>query len=462
MTDIKGDSKMTFDVEKNDTLRMIRDAITGTEFAGRVFVAGGFVRDFVMGRPSKDIDLVVNLPQGGIRLATLLKEKCGATDLHLFERFGTAQVVLNGEDVEMVMTRAETYTEGSRNPEVEFADLKADVMRRDFTINTLLINLMDGQVLDITGRGFADIEDGLIDVTVDSNVVFNDDPLRMLRAVRFMSQLNFRVSGYVMAGIRENVNKISFISKERIRDEFMKLLAGGNAVDAIRILVHTGLINCILPELRNMIGVDHGKYHIKDPFEHTMDVVSRVNDGDPVLVLVALLHDLGKPSTISFSDDGAHFYNHETKSAQIAREFLLRLKFPNDVVEDVVMMVANHMAFASSMEKPSAKHVRRVVRIFGDRDKFNRFMKLVGADMKPNPRVIRRDFNIVDEVFAILKRDDEAGVTVRAPVSGNDVMNAFGIPSGPEVGRLLSVANEAFLENPNLTKDELLAVMRGA
>lgn len=454
---------MTFDVDKHDTLRMIRDAITGTEFAGRVFVAGGFVRDFVMGRQSKDIDLVVNLPQGGICLATLLKEKCGATDLHLFERFGTAQVVLNGEDIEMVMTRAETYTEGSRNPEVEFADLKADVMRRDFTINTLLIDLMNGEILDILGYAIGDINRGMLHVTTDADIVFNDDPLRMLRAVRFVSQLNFRLSSATRFGIIRNVNKISFISKERIRDEFMKLLVGVNVVSALCLLVETGLINSILPEMRNMIGVDHGKYHIKDPFEHTLDVVSRVAEsGDQVLILAALLHDLGKPSTISFSDDGAHFYNHETKSAQIAREFLLRLKFPNDVVEDVVMMVANHMAFASSMEKPSAKHVRRVVRIFGDRDKFNRFMKLVGADMKPNPRVIRRDFSIIEEVFAILKRDDEAKVPVRAPVSGHDVMDTFGIPSGPEVGRLLSVANEAFLENPNLTKDELLAVMRGA
>lgn len=453
---------MIFDVEKNDTLRMIRDAITGTEFAGRVFVAGGFVRDFVMGRPSKDIDLVVNLPQGGIRLATLLKDKCGATDLHLFERFGTAQVVLNGEDIEMVMTRAETYTEGSRNPEVEFADLMADVMRRDFTINTLLINLMDGQILDLTGNGFTDINAGRLDVVVDAEKVFNDDPLRMLRALRFMSQLNFFMTGATFCGIFDNASKIQTISKERIRDEFMKLLAGVNPVGALRLFVDSGLGDFILPELKAMKGVDHGKYHIKDPFEHTLDVVSRAADGDPVLVLAALLHDLGKPSTISFSEDGAHFYNHETKSAQIAREFLLRLKFPNDVVEDVVMMVANHMSFASSFEKPSAKHVRRVVRVFGDRNKFNRFMKMVGADMKPNPRVIRRDFNIVDEVFAILKRDDEASVPVRAPVSGHDVMNAFGIPSGPEVGRLLSVANEAFLENPNLTRDELLAVMRGA
>lgn len=448
------------DITNNPTLSKIRAIIAGTEFDGHTFVAGGFVRDAVMSRDSNDIDLTVDLPEGGVRLAALLRDEAGATDVHTFERFGTAQIVLDGVDVELVAARSETYSGGSRRPVVAFADLRADVLRRDFTVNTLVMNLTTGEILDVSGRGFNDIAAKVIDVTTDPDTVFNDDPLRMLRAVRFASQLGFTVSARTLDGIREHAESLTRISRERVRDEMVKLLAGPNFAEALRMMVATGLSRFVLPELAQMAAVDGGKFHTKNPFEHTLDVVGRVPASDTRLRFAALLHDSGKPAAFSVGDDGAHFYGHAEESAKVAERVMADLKFSTDDTREVVEFVANHMRLLTA-EPPSPKLVRRLVRDLGGRERFERFLLLVAADVKLNP-AMPRPFDTVAEVKRVLTEDDEKRVPVKLPVSGFDVMAVFGLTPGPEVGRLLSVAADRFFENPEATKDELLSVMGAA
>lgn len=451
--------KMVYEIASNSVLLKIQRLIAGTEFAGHTFVAGGFVRDFVMGRPSKDIDIVVDLPNGGISLAEFVRDKLGAIDVHNFERFGTAQVVLDGMDIEFVMARRESYEIGSRNPEVDYATIKEDVMRRDFTINTLLIDMSTGKILDLTGRGFRDIESGIIRTTQNPDVIFEEDPLRMLRAVRFSSQLGFYLKMETVYGIAHNVKMIETISKERIRDEFMKLLQGKDYEFALRKLIATGLAGYILPEMKSMVGLNGGSHHIKNVFDHTMDVVGRVPASDPVLRLAALLHDIGKPAVMTVGADDVHFHGHAEASVDIAKAFMDEYKFSAEEIRDVVDFVGNHMRFLQPTP-PSPKLVRRIIRELG-RERFDRFMLLVSADVKPNPNH-PRPFDTVAEVMKIVHEDDKREVPMKPPVTGYDVMEAFGLPQCGEIGRLLNVANEYFLENPSATKEELIAVMKEA
>ncbi|MDI6827994.1 MAG: HD domain-containing protein, partial [Armatimonadota bacterium] len=329
----------------NPAIETIKEITKGTSYEGRLFLVGGCVRDEVMGKPpTEDVDIV--LEGDALELAQFIYKK-GVADHRpvTYPRFGTAMVTIKGYTVELVSARKEVYTPESRKPEVELAGLYEDVIRRDFTINTLLKNLHTGEILDLTGKGKADIEAKIIRTPTDPDITFFDDPLRMLRAIRFAVRLGFDIDEQTWKAMARNAPRLAIISAERIRDEFVKILLSDNPARGLRMLKQAGLLKQFAWELIDMQGVSQGGRHVYDVWEHTLhSLESLPKQADLILRLALLLHDVGKPRTRIIDEEGhIHFYGHEVQSAEIARQILHRLKFPKSDVLRVVRLISLHM-----------------------------------------------------------------------------------------------------------------------
>jgi poly(A) polymerase len=438
----------------NPVVLKIRDAIRGTEFEGKTYIAGGFVRDAVMKLPeSKDIDIVVELPNGGISLAQFLSKKLNLHSPVTYERFGTAMVTIDGIPVEFVMTRKEVYTKGSRKPKVSFGTLKDDSVRRDFTINSMFMDVMDGKILDMTGLGVKDIYKKMIRATSDPEHIFGEDPLRMLRALRFASRFGFDVAPSTFMAIHDSAQYLDEISRERVRDEFMKIISAPDFEKGIRMMLQTGLMNYVLPEFTSMEGINQGKYHIKDPMGHTFDVMRKVGS-EPLKRLAALLHDIGKPEKMTNNDGEIHFYMHDLRGAQIAEKFMTDLRFSADDIDTVVTAVRNHMPFKGI---PSMRTIRRMRMKFGDK-MFQFIMDLVSADKITHVNL--DNYNIKEIVNKMIEEDTAMKNQPKPPVNGNDIMKMFNIVPGPQVGQYLEIVNDIFCDNPEMTKEQMLAELK--
>jgi poly(A) polymerase len=319
---------------------------TAQEMGVQAWAVGGYVRDLVMGRKSTDLDIVVEGGRG-IEMAERFCAKVGSHPAVIFERFGTAKAEFGDRSVEFVSARSESYSQDSRKPEVQMASVEADLRRRDFTINALLMTL-EGEIDDRLGTSLADLAAGILRCPTDPDVTFTDDPLRMLRAVRFAAQLGFTMDESVRVGIKNNLHRLQpqgkdvrgVLSAERIRDELKKLLLSKRPALGLRLLGETGLLEIVLPELAACRGVEQNRWHKADVYEHTLEVVEGVEE-DLTLRLAALLHDVGKPATRSQGEDGQyHFYGHEDVSAVMAETALRRLRFGNDEVDAVRKLCA--------------------------------------------------------------------------------------------------------------------------
>ena len=431
----------------NTMLDKIKNIIKGTKFDNKVFLAGGYVRDMIMGIPNHDFDFCVELPNGGIELANFLSEKLNGTNVVIFERFGTAQVVIDGNELEFVMTRKESYLKTDRNPNVIFGTINDDVQRRDFTINSLLLNISTGQVIDLTG-GVEDIKKGIIRTTSDPSVIFEEDPLRILRAVRFSSRFGFDIEHNTFEQMKILSHTIENISRERIRDEFMKSLSTDNFERALDLYMSTGLIFHIgLPELAMSVGMEQNYFHNKDVYGHTVDVM-RNTKKEPLHRLAAMLHDIGKVNTKSIDTLlFIHFYKHELASTDIADRFMRSLKFSNDDIELVSTAVRNHMRLN---EDTSDRKVRSLRCDIGDTN-FDFLLDLCEADRlshtKPDVSHIER--------FRNLKKT-ERNIKNDMVFNGDDIMCLFGLTPGKKVGELLNVVKELTLDNPDITKEEVI------
>ena len=319
------------------------------------------MRDRVLGKPSakEDIDLV--LEGDALALARFFRER-GAADFEpvVYPNYGTAMIVVKGHPVEMVTARIESYATDSRKPEsVRPGTLAEDATRRDFTINTLLQNLHTGEIVDPLGRAYADLEAGILRTPTDPKVTFEDDPLRMLRAVRFAARFGFAVEPFTWKALRQSAPRLSIISKERIREEFSKTLLTDRAPLGLNLLKDSGLLAEFAPELAAMVGVTQNEFHAYPVWEHTLIALGNLNaDASLTLRLATLLHDVGKPPTKAVGDDGkVHFYGHAERGAEIARRFLSRLKYPNDVIAAVSTLVAQHMRIGDY--RPASDRCRR-------------------------------------------------------------------------------------------------------
>lgn len=408
-----------------EVLRLLKQA--AAEQGVKAWVVGGYVRDKLLGRPHPNPDIVVEKGDA-LALATRFATLAGAQPPVTFERYGTAQVALPGHLVEFVTARAESYAANSRKPDVRPATLEEDLRRRDFTVNTLLMDL-DGNVQDPLG-GRADLDARLLRTPGDPLRTFADDPLRMLRAVRFAAQLGFKLAPDLVPAMRDMRSRLAppVVSVERVADELRHMLTSERPKLALELLDAGGLLEVILPELGACKGVAQGGYHTHDVFGHTVLTVQGTA-ADLPLRLAALFHDVGKPSTAT--GDGA-FTGHEEVGAAMARSALERLRFSQKEVEVVVDLVRLHLRPVYYRTEWSDGAVRRLARDAGAQ--LPRLMALARADVAasayPEPEKLDELQARIDGVLA------EQPSRLAPLVLGEDVMRVRGVGPGPEVGRI--------------------------
>ena len=419
------------------------------------FVIGGFVRDFFLKRgKAKDIDVVA--VGDGIELAKKVSEKLpGKPQVKVFKTYGTAMLKVFDLEVEFVGARKESYSEDSRNPEVEQGTLDDDQNRRDFTINALALQLNKahfGKLLD-PFEGLQDLKTQLIKTPLDPEVTFSDDPLRMLRAIRFSSQLHFVIDPKSLQAIEENATRLDIVSKERIITELHKILASEQPSVGLKLLHNTKLLKRILPELTNLEGIDEidGQKH-KDNFWHTLEVVDNISKetNNVWLRWAALLHDIGKAPTKRFHKKiGWTFHGHEFKGSKMVYHIFKRLKMPlNDkmkFVQKLVLLSSRPIAIVDEDVTDSA--VRRLVHDTGE--DLEDLMTLCEADITTkNPykkKKYKNNFKIVRQKIEEVEARDHVR-NFQPPVSGEEIMNTFGLKPSKEIGMIKEAIKEAILE----------------
>jgi len=423
------------------------------ELGTRAWVVGGYVRDHLLGREQPEIDVVVE--EGGAgELAARFAELAGAGRPVMFERYGTAQVTVPGHLVEFVSARSESYSYDSRKPAVKPATLDEDLRRRDFTVNTLLMDF-DGNIYDRLGAARSDLEAGILRTPANPVQTFSDDPLRMLRAVRFAAQLGFELAPDLLPAMRQLSGRLvaPVISVERISDELRKMLVSERPRLALELLDSAGLLEVVLPELAACKGVQQTGYHTHDVFGHTLLAVG-LTPPDLIVRVSAVFHDVGKPATAT--PEGA-FTGHEEVGAGIATKALERLRFAQREIDAVVSLVRLHLRPVYYRSEWSDGAVRRLARDAGAQ--IERLMALaradIGASAYPEPEKL-------DELAARLATVmAEVPTRLAAPIDGDDIMTARGIPPGPEVGRIKDRLGELIMDGEiEPTREAVLAYLQ--
>lgn len=436
------------------------------------YVVGGYVRDIFLQRPSNDIDVVV--VGSGIRVASELKQTLGRkAHLSVFRNFGTAQVKFGNTEVEFVGARRESYSHDSRKPVVEDGTLEDDQNRRDFTINAMAICLNNNRFGELVDPfdGIYDLEDGIICTPLDPDVTFSDDPLRMLRCIRFATQLNFKIEDETFAALERNADRIKIISGERIKDELNKIMLTPTPSRGFVDLQRSGLLNLIMPELAalDIVETRNGRAH-KNNFYHTLEVLDNICRRTDSLRLrwAALLHDIGKTRSKRWDNAaGWTFHNHNFIGAKMVPPLFRRLMLPMDAkmkyVQKLVDLHMRPIVIADEVVTDSA--VRRLMNDAGD--DIDDLMTLCEADITSKNQIRKKcfleNFRIVREKLTDLKEKDYKRL-LQPCIDGNEIMEMFHLSPCREVGTLKQTLKDAVLDNrvPNEREQLMNLLMKKA
>ena len=430
------------------------------------YVVGGYVRDLVLERPVKDIDFLC--VGSGIALAREVARALGGLRVTVFKNFGTARIDWNGLELEFVGARKESYREGSRKPLVEDGSLEDDQNKRDFTINAMAIGLNAGNwgTLADPFDGMADIRKKMIRTPLAPDITFSDDPLRMMRAIRFASQLGFDIEASTFAAIGSHAARLKIVSMERTIDELNKVVLSPVPSYGFKLLFHSGLLKEFFPEMVALHGVENidNKGH-KDNFYHTLQVLDNTakSSSDLWLRWAAILHDIAKPATKRFDKvQGWTFHGHEDKGARMVPKIFRRLKLPMDermlFVQKLVRLHLRPIALAREVTDSA---VRRL--LFEAGDDTEALMLLCRADItsKNNEKVARylKNFDLVEERMKAVEEKDKVR-NFQPPIKGDEIIKLFNIPPGPVVGEIKERIKDAILDGEiENDRDQAYALM---
>ncbi|MBS1717104.1 MAG: HD domain-containing protein [Armatimonadetes bacterium] len=409
----------------------------------QLWLVGGAVRDQLLGlETTPDFDLAIG---GSAQDFAAYLYKTGVSSITpvTYPQFGTAMVRVDQLQIELAQLRKESYRSKSRKPIVEPATLEEDAARRDITINALYLDLWTGEVVDPTGHGLADMASRILRTPREPSVTFNEDPLRMMRVIRFRWQFGLTPVERLYESIKDCSARLSIISLERIRDELCKMMVGPAPDKALEDLRQLGLLAQFAPEFLDMLDVEQGSFHHLDVWYHTLAAV-RLTEPDLVLRLAALFHDIGKPPTRTVEDTGrTRFFGHEVVGAKMTAQVMRRLKFANDTIDEVCLLVRNHMRLGSSpnLTKPA---LRRLMRDLGD--ELPRLFSLVEADSKAcKPGLPLVDVNTIRERVKEITLTTPAA-KLQSPLDGEEIMRLTGLPQGQKVGEIKRRLEEAVLD----------------
>lgn len=437
------------------SLEHVRKTLEGTPFENKAFLVGGAVRDRLLGLHfAGDLDIVIE--GDALEVAKLMTERAGATDPQVYPRFGTAMVHLKGQKIEFASARSESYDENSRKPHASPATLLEDMSRRDFTVNALMLDLKTLEPVDLLGSGLSDLKNNVLRTPLDPAKTFSDDPLRMLRAVRFRHKLGFEYADGLEDAIKKMAPRLSIISGERIAEELSQMLARQSAADALQDLHNLDLLRQFWPEFHELDGIEQGKYHYLDAWNHTVEVV-RGLAGEPLtVVLSGLFHDVAKGRTRTVDDKGdVHFYRHDDIGAEMAKEMLRRIKMPNEIIDEVTLLVSNHMRLSGS-KNYSDSAARRLIKAMGE--SLEGFFALVQSDRAAH--VAGLTDQLLDEIKAQVERVRTATPIERlqSPLTGEEIMTLLELTPGPNIGKVKDHLLELVLEGTLLPEDKSGAI----
>jgi poly(A) polymerase len=424
----------------------------------RLYLVGGIVRDLLLGRDvtaRSDIDLTTEaVPAEVKRVVGPVADAVWTQG----ERFGTIGLKVGDRTFEITTHRAESYAPDSRKPEVAFGtDIHGDLSRRDFTVNAMALALPQPELIDPFG-GAADLAAGVLRTPLAPEVSFADDPLRMLRAARFLAGYGLEPDPALVAAVRAHASRLVIVSAERIRDELDKLLVVDDPSAGLWFVVDTGLADVFLPELPAMRLEQDPIHHHKDVLAHTIAVVAKTSP-DRLLRLAALLHDVGKPKTRAYAQGGVTFHHHEVVGARMARDRMQALKYSNDDVDTVRTLVYLHLRFHTYKMGWTDSAVRRFVRDAGDEEGLRRLIELTRCDCTTrNQRKAATLARRMDELEARIAelRQQETLDAIRPDLDGRQVMDHLGVGPGPHVGKALAHLLEVRLEEGPLGEEEAL------
>jgi len=422
-----------------------------------LFVVGGCLRDQLLGRETNDLDLATDARPDDIRSRV---EPWADSVWLVGEEFGTVGLTKGGIKAEITTFRADNYDGVSRKPEVAFGeDIGGDLGRRDFTINAMAQNVHTGELLDPFGAQ-DDLRARLVRFVGDAEKRILEDPLRMLRAVRFCAQLGLELDAVAAAAIATQAAEISRISRERIRDEFDGILLSPKPDEGLRLTIDLGLAQHFIPEIFRLHLPEPYRHHMKDLLDHTLDTV-RLARGDKALQYAALLHDIAKPETFSSDDSGVHFYRHERVGVDEASAILTRLRQPASLIERVGKLIENHMRIPSYRSEWTDGAVRRLMYDLGD--ELEHAMALAEADVRASDPVDLPEFEarLAELRTRVQQVGDAAEIARMKPLlSGDEVMELLGIGPGPRVGEVLGFLLDEQIEGRIQTREQAGTAVR--